>query len=67
MYTIIAVRMLEAAGHKVTPADGVPGLYDVEGLARDVTLGQLRQLAAEHGEPAPIILQLPGPPLSFVS
>jgi hypothetical protein len=49
-YNVIAFRMLEAAGYKVTPTD-IPGLWDIEGLARDVTLGQVRQLAGEHGRP----------------
>lgn len=50
MFTIVAMKMLEAAGYQVTPTD-IPGLWDVQGLANDVTLGQLRQLAEQHGKP----------------
>lgn len=49
MFFVEAKRRLDAAGHTVTVAEGVPGLFNVEGLARDVTSGQLLQLAAEHG------------------
>lgn len=45
MFTAVATQMLRDAGYKVTPADMVPGLWDVEGLARDVTTAQLHQLA----------------------
>jgi hypothetical protein len=48
-YTFVAIKMLEAAGHKVTAADRVPGLWDVDGIAADVTTGQLHQLAEQHG------------------
>lgn len=49
MFTAVATQMLRDAGYKVTPADMVPGLWDVEGLARDVTTAQLHQLAKQHG------------------
>lgn len=45
--TTFAIR-LEQAGYQVLPTD-VPGLFDVPGLARDVTLGQLCDLASRHG------------------
>lgn len=51
MFAIIAKRMLDEAGHTVTPADGIPGLWNVEGLARDVTTNQLCDLAERHGQP----------------
>ena len=46
---IVAMQQLDAAGHKVSPADGVPGLWNVDGLARDVTTNQLFDLAERHG------------------
>jgi hypothetical protein len=51
MYAIVAKKMLEQAGYQVTPADRVPGLWNVEGLARDVTINQLIDLAQQHGHP----------------
>lgn len=64
MFTVVAFRMLEAAGYTVTPTN-IPGLWDIEGLARDVTLGQLRQLAEKHGKPwAPVILH--GPQIRYL-
>ncbi|MBX9645354.1 MAG: hypothetical protein K2W91_14815 [Novosphingobium sp.] len=42
--------LLENAGYSVTPADRVPGLWNVADLARDITTNQLRQLAREHGK-----------------
>lgn len=50
MFTIVAMHMLDAAGHKVTPAGDIPGLWNVEGLARDVTTDQLLDLAKQHGQ-----------------
>lgn len=50
MFTYVAFKMLEAAGHRVSPTD-IPGLWNVEGIANDVTLNQLRQLAEQHGQP----------------
>jgi hypothetical protein len=48
-YLQYAVDALERAGHRVVAADRVPGLYDVGTVARDVTEGQLWQLAQVHG------------------
>lgn len=53
MFVTVAAQQLKAAGHLVTPADGVPGLWNVDGLARDVTTNQLFDLAARHGNPWP--------------
>ena len=50
-----ASAALERAGYVVALADGapiapgVPALYDVEGLGRDLTEGQLVNLAHRHG------------------
>lgn len=50
-----AKAALERAGYVVTEAPSassgmpLPGLFDVAGLARDVTEGQLIQLAHRHG------------------
>jgi hypothetical protein len=61
-YTVIAVAMLDAAGHKVTPAGDIPGLWNVAGIADDVTTGQLCQIAEQHGQwPFPLI----GPSIEF--
>lgn len=49
-YATIATEALSRAGHAVTAADWVPGLYDIDGIARDVTVGQLFQLAQQHGQ-----------------
>lgn len=51
MFAMEAKMRLENAGYRITLADGVPGLFDVEGLGRDLTLGQIRDLAARHGGP----------------
>lgn len=48
-YATLAIDALGNAGHAVTPADRVPGLFDVAGIARDVTVGQLWQLSQQHG------------------
>lgn len=50
MFAVIAKKMLENAGYKVTLTD-MPGLVNVEGLANNVTLGQLCDLAEKHGNP----------------
>ena len=61
-FLVEAFQALDAAGHKVTPADRVPGLWNVEGIADDVTSGQLLDIARQHGQslaifgPAAIIL-----------
>jgi hypothetical protein len=47
--TQLAIEALERAGHRVSPADRVPGLYNIDGVARDVTAGQLFQLSQSHG------------------
>jgi hypothetical protein len=47
--TQLAISSLEQAGYPVTPADRVPGLYDVDGLGRDLTLGQLWSLSQRYG------------------
>jgi len=49
MLTMVAIEKLRAAGYHVQPADGVPGLWNVDGLARDVSSGQLAQIATAHG------------------
>jgi hypothetical protein len=46
---LIAARRLEEAGHPVTEAEGVPGLFNVAGIAGDVTIGQLVDIAAQRG------------------
>lgn len=51
MFTMDAIYQLQEAGYAVTPAEGVPGLWNVAGLARDVTTGQLCDLASRHGQP----------------
>jgi hypothetical protein len=57
MFIFVAFEMLKAAGHPVTPAGDIPGLWNVEGLANDVTTGQLLDLARQHGHhwPFPLI------------
>jgi hypothetical protein len=50
-FFVLSADALERAGFKVTPADGVPGLWNVEGLAHDVTTNQLHDLATKHGDP----------------
>jgi len=56
-YSVLAMQSLENAGYKVTVAEGgVLGLWDVQGLASDVTTNQLLDLADKHGAdpfPAP--------------
>lgn len=54
-FAVIAFERLRSAGHPVTPAGDIPGLWNVEGLARDVTTNQLLDLADQHGAlwPAP--------------
>lgn len=52
MFTVIAIQMLQNAGHEVTPAEGVPGLWNVAGIANDVTTNQLVDLAEKYGAPA---------------
>ena len=42
---IETIRILKNAGLGVTPAEGVPGLYDVHGVAYDVTFNQLIDIA----------------------
>lgn len=53
-----AKAALERAGYEVRIADGspsefppgiIPALFDVEGLARDLTEGQLISMAHRHG------------------
>jgi hypothetical protein len=56
MFTVVAFKMLELAGHRVTAADRVPGLWNVDGLAHDVTTAQLHQLAQQHGHPWPPVV-----------
>ncbi|MCE7028493.1 hypothetical protein [Jiella avicenniae] len=42
------VSFLAGAGYIVTPADGgVPGLFDVRGVGRDLTMGQIRDVARQ--------------------
>jgi hypothetical protein len=49
-YSTLAMQSLEKAGYKVTVADGcIPGLWNVQGLASDVTTNQLLDLADSHG------------------
>jgi hypothetical protein len=64
-YAAVAFRQLKDAGHEVTPADGIPGLWDIAGIARDVTTGQLMAIANERGAtpiryPMASILPYPG-------
>lgn len=40
-----AVKFLQACGHEVAVADGIPGLFNVDG--REVTSGQLIDIAAQ--------------------
>jgi hypothetical protein len=40
----IAVNKLRERGHSVSPADGVPGLFDVSGVG-ELTIGQVIDLA----------------------
>jgi hypothetical protein len=51
MFAMEALRWLENAGFRVEPAEGVPGLFNVEGLARDLTVAQVTSLAQRHGTP----------------
>jgi len=48
-FVTVSAMSLKAAGYEVTPADGVPGLWNVDGLARDVTTNQLHDLARRFG------------------
>jgi hypothetical protein len=48
-FVVAAVDMLQRAGHPVSPADGVPGLWNVEGIANDLTTAQLLEVAGKHG------------------
>lgn len=48
-FVTISARRLELSGYRVTPADGVPGLWNVAGLAYNVTTNQLHDLADKHG------------------
>ena len=48
-YAHLAVEAMERGGYRVSPADRVPGLYDIEGLARDVTIDQLWMLSQSYG------------------
>jgi hypothetical protein len=60
MFTIVAIHQLQEAGYRVTPADGVPGLWNIEGLANDVTTGQLCALSEQHGKPwSPVLNAYP--------
>lgn len=67
MFNYVAFKMLEAAGYSITPADGIPGLWNIEGLARDVTLGQMRDLAERHGQPWAPPIVLSGPSIRNIS
>lgn len=42
----IAVNKLRERGHSVSPADGVPGLFNVSGVG-ELTIGQLMDLASK--------------------
>lgn len=55
MFTVIAAKMLNDAGHHVSPADGIPGPWNVEGIGRDLTTGQLCDVARQHGRPWQLI------------
>jgi hypothetical protein len=48
-YVTVAADMLERAGHRVTPAGGVPGLWNVEGIGNDLTTAQLLEVAGKRG------------------
>lgn len=63
-WVVLSIDALQRAGFHVFPAEGVPGLWNVEGLARDVTTNQLHDLADKHGVPVPIII---GPNILTVS
>lgn len=54
MLITVATLELRNAGHDVQPAEGVPGLWNVQGLAYDITSGQLLDLARQHGSPYPM-------------
>jgi hypothetical protein len=43
----IAAERLSQAGHQVHAAD-IPGLWDIDGIARDVTTGQLIDIAQQR-------------------
>jgi len=47
-YVTFSAESLKRAGYEVRPTD-IPGLWDIDGLARDVTTGQLHDLARRHG------------------
>lgn len=49
-FSTVAKMWLENAGYQVVPTD-IPGLFDVPGLGRDLTLCQIRDLAGRHGQP----------------
>jgi hypothetical protein len=60
MFTVVAIEQLKAAGYSVTVAEGViPGLWNVEGLAHDITTGQLCDLARQLGNPLVPFLRMP--------
>lgn len=47
-FVTIARERLRAAGYDVVPTN-IPGLWDVPGIANDVTTGQLHDIADRHG------------------
>jgi hypothetical protein len=51
----LAVIQLANAGYKVRPAEGIPGLFDVDLPlgGRDITVNQLLDVAKRYGSPFP--------------
>jgi hypothetical protein len=51
MYVMEAVIRLRNHGYEVKAADGIPGLFNVKGIGRDLTRNQLFDVAERHGSP----------------
>jgi len=45
----LAADVLQRAGHPVTSAEGIGGLWDVAGIGRDLTAGQVLDIARRFG------------------
>jgi hypothetical protein len=45
---LLAAKRLSEAGHPVREAN-IPGLFDIEGIANDITINQLIDIAAKQG------------------
>lgn len=50
-YFGVSAERIRRAGYSISPADGAPGLYNIDGIGRDLTEEQVFDAAERFGIP----------------